>query len=166
MAFTDSETVPWRIRSAVVLLSRPVLIAAIPAAAERLCRLLPDQRTVCPASLAEAQAALAREPFALAIMGVHFDESRMFDLISYARASRLNRGVPIVCVLGVRRKLSTLTVHLLEETINGMSRCQFLDLTAVADDEPGNAVVRGTLMDYVAPPSAVHTLQRLKPSSI
>ena len=63
-------------------------------------------------------------------MGVHFDKSRMFDLISYARASALNRGVPIVCVLGVRRKMSKLTVHLLQETIDGMSGCQFLNLTA------------------------------------
>ena len=59
----------------------------------------------------------------------------MFDLISCARASVLNRGVPIVCVLGLRRKLSSLTVHLLQETINGMAGCQFLNLTLIADDD-------------------------------
>jgi hypothetical protein len=88
----------------VIPQSGAVLVAAIPVAVERLCRLLPNQRTVCPPTLGKAQLALAQERFALAIMGVHFDESRMFDLISYARASSLNRGVPIVCVLGVRRK--------------------------------------------------------------
>jgi hypothetical protein len=149
----------------VVPQSRPVLVAAIPLAAERLCRLLPDQRTVCPTTLDEAQAALARERFALAIMGVHFDDSRMFDLISYARASSLNRGVPIVCVLGVRRKLSTLTVHLLEETINGMPGCQFLNLTVIADDAAGNARVRGMLMEYLDPLLPERTLQQVKPSS-
>jgi hypothetical protein len=149
----------------VVPLSRPVLIAAIPAAAERLCRLLPDQRTVCPASLAEARAALARERFALAIMGVHFDESRMFDLMSHARASALNRSVPIICVLGVRRKMSRLTVHLLQETINGMAGCQFLNLTEIADDDTGNARVRGVLMEYVQPLLPERTLQQPKPSS-
>ena len=165
MGFPDSETVERAIRSAVVPQSRAVLIAAIPVAAERLCRLLPDQRTVCPANLAEAQVALARERFALAIMGVHFDESRMFDLISYARASSLNRGVPIVCVLGVRREMSTLTVHLLEEMINGMRGCQFLNLTVIADDETGNALVRGVLMDYLEPLLPERTLQQVKPSS-
>ena len=145
--------------------SRPVLVAAIPVAVERLCRLLADQRTVCPANLAEAQVALARERFALAILGVHFDESRMFDLISYARASALNRGVPIVCVLGVRRKLSSLTVHLLEETINGMAGCRFLDLTGIADDVTGNALVRGMLMDYLEPLLPERTLQQVKPST-
>lgn len=145
--------------------SRPVLVAAVPAAVERLCRLLPDQRTVCPATLVEAQVALARERFALALIGVHFDESRMFDLISYVRASSLNRGVPIVCVLGVRRKLSKLTVHLLQETINGMAGCQFLNLTLIADDDVGNALVRSALMEYLDPLLPERTLQQLKPSS-
>jgi hypothetical protein len=149
----------------VVPQSRPVLIAAIPSAAQRLSRLIPDRRIVCPSTLAEAQAALARERFALAVMGVHFDESRMFDLISHARASALNRGVPIVCVLGVRRKMSNLTVHLLEETINGMSGCRFLNLTVIADDEAGNALVRGMLMDYLEPLLPERTLQQLKPST-
>jgi hypothetical protein len=149
----------------VVPPSRPVLLAAIPVAVERLCRLLPDQRTICPANLADAQVALARERFALAIMGVHFDDSRMFDLISYARASSLNRSVPIVCVLGVRRKLSSLTVHLLQETINGMAGCQFLNLTLIADDDVGNALLRDVLMEYLDPLLPERTLQQLKSSS-
>ncbi len=79
MALTDSETAA----------SRAVLVATIPAAAERLSHLLLGQRLVCPADLPEAQPALSRESFALALMGVHFDESRMFDLVSSARASAL-----------------------------------------------------------------------------
>jgi hypothetical protein len=145
--------------------SRPVLLAAVPVAVERLCRLLPDQHTVCPANLSEAQVALARERFALAIIGVHFDESRMFDLISCARASVLNRRVPIVCVLAVRRKLSSLTVHLLQETINGMAGCQFLNLTVIADDDVGNALVRDVLMEYLDPRLPERTLQLVKPST-
>ena len=89
----------------------------------------------------------------------------MFDLISYARASALNRGVPIVCVLGVRRKLSRLTVHLLQETINGMAGCQFLNLTLIADDGVGNALVRDALMEYLDPLLPERTLQPLKSSS-
>jgi hypothetical protein len=143
-----------------------VLLAALPVAVERLCRLLPDQRTVCPANLAGAQVALARERFALALIGVHFDESRMFDLISCVRASSLNRGVPIVCVLGVRRKLSSLTVHLLQETIKGMAGCQFLNLTLIADDDVGNTLVRSALMEYLDPLLPERALQQLKPSSI
>ena len=52
--------------------SPSVLIAAIPAAQQRLCRLLPDWRLVVPVTLVEAQAALAREQFALAVLGVYF----------------------------------------------------------------------------------------------
>ena len=98
-------------------------------------------------------------------MGVHFDESRMFDLISSARTSSLNRGVPIVCVLGMRRKMSNLTVHLLEETINGMPGCHFLNLSVIPDDEAGNALARDVLMDYLEPLLPERTLQHLRPSS-
>jgi hypothetical protein len=150
----------------VISQSRAVLVAAIPAAAERLSRLLLGHRLVRPVNIAEAQAALSRESFALALMGVHFDESRMFDLISSARVSALNRDVPIVCVLGVRRKMSSLTVHLLEETINGMAGCQFLNLTVIADDEAGNALVRGMLGEHLQPGLPERTLQQVKPSSI
>lgn len=141
-----------------------MLVAAIPAAAERLCRLLAGERVVCPATLAEARAALARERFALAVLGVHFDKSRMFDLIAFARASALNREVPILCVLGVRRKMSYLTVRLLQETIEGMSGCAFLNLTAVPADEAGDALVRRVLGEYLQPLLPERTLLQLKPS--
>jgi CheY-like chemotaxis protein len=142
-----------------------VLLATIPAVAERLSRLLLGQRLVCPVNLAEAQASLSRESFALAVMDVHFDESRMFDLVSSARASPLNRDVPIICVLGVRRKMSMLTVHLLQETMSGMSGCQFLNLTVIADDEAGNALVRAMLGEHLQPALPERTLQQIKPSS-
>jgi hypothetical protein len=77
----------------------------------------------------------------------------------------LNRGVPIVCVLAVRRNLSSLTVHLLQETINGMAGCQFLNLTVIADDDAGNAMVRDALMEYLDPRLPERTLQPLKSSS-
>ena len=132
--------------------SASVLVAAIPAAAQRLCRLLPDCRLVVPATLGEAQAALAREQFALAVLGVYFAESRMFDLLSFTRSSALNRDVPVVCLLGARGRLSTLTVRLLEETVNAMPGCRFVDLTAIPDDAAGNAEVRARLMDCLLPP--------------
>ena len=151
--------------------SRAVLVAAIPQAAARLCRVLADQRIVVPATLAEAQAALARERFELAVMGVHFAESRMFDLLSCARASALNRHVPILCVLGARRNLSVLTVRLLEETIRAMPGCDFLNLSAVPDHDAGDALVREKLMEYLRPPlpaalaTTVRPLLPLDPSS-
>jgi hypothetical protein len=163
MGFPDSETAPPPAACVVAPESRPVLVAAVPLAAQRLSRQLPDQRLVVPATLAEAQAALARERFSLAVMGVHFAESRMFDLLSFARGSALNRDVPILCVLGVRRKLSPLTVRLLEETINAMRGCAFFNLTAIPDDEAGNALVRRTLMDFLQPPLSVTPVPEVAP---
>ena len=115
-----------------------------------------------PTTLAEAQAAFARERFELAVLGVHFAESRMFDLLSYARSSALNRDVPILCVLGARRNFTALTVRLLEETIRAMPGCEFFNLSAVPDDETGDARVREKLAEYLRPllPAAIATAER------
>lgn len=73
--------------------------------------------------------------------------------------------MPILCVLGVRRKISDLTVRLLGETTNGMAGCAFLNLSAIPDDEAGNALVRRALLQHLEPPprpvrSTVRTLHR------
>jgi hypothetical protein len=129
-----------------------VLIAAVPEAAARLRRILGAHATVVAQTLQEAQDALSRERFALAVLGVYFDESRMFDVMSSARASALNREVPIVCVLGLRGRLSAATVRMLQEIIDSMSACEFLNLAAIPDDDAGNALVRSRLARHLAPP--------------
>jgi len=129
-----------------------VLIAAVPAAAVRLRRILCAHAPVAVQTLQDAQDALSRERFSLVVLGVYFDESRMFDVMSYARASALNREVPIVCVLGVRGKLSDATVRMLREIIETMSACEFLNLVAIPDDDAGNARVLSRLARHLAPP--------------
>ena len=75
--------------------------------------------------------------------------------------------MPILCVLGVRRNLSPLTVRLLEETIHAMWGCAFFNLSATPDDEAGNALVRGKLTQYLQPaaPPPVRPLHQVDSSS-
>ena len=61
--------------------------------------------------------------------------------------------------------MSKLTVRTLQGTINGMSGCRFLNLTEIADDDAGNALIRGILTEYLDPRLPERTLQQLKPSS-
>jgi hypothetical protein len=118
-----------------------ILIATAPAAAKRLQGILAGYSMTVVHTVQEAQAVLAAERFTLAILGVYFDESRMFEVMSYARVSALNRDVPIVCVRGIPGNISPITLRMLEQTVNALSACEFLDLTAIPDIEAGNALV-------------------------
>ena len=103
---------------------------------------------LCARTFEEAKQALSAEQFALAVLGVYFAESRMFDLLALARGSASNRDTPIVCVLGLRG-LSDLLIRSLEQTINSMPRTAFLNLAAIPDDANGNVFVRSFLDRYL-----------------
>jgi hypothetical protein len=129
-----------------------ILIAAAPVAATRLQAILAGFSMTVVRTVAEAQSALAGERFTLAILGVYFDESRMFEVMSYARVGGLNRDVPIVCVRGIPGNISPITLRMLEQTVNALSGCEFLDLSAIPDDDAGNARVLRRLTRYLGPP--------------
>jgi hypothetical protein len=119
-----------------------IFVATVPVAAERLRRVLAGHRVVSVLTLAEAKQTLSREKFALAILGVYFEESRMFELLSFAKGSIMNRDTPVVCVLGMRGALSAATLRSLEQAVNSIRGSVFLNLVAIPDDEPGNVLVR------------------------
>ena len=132
-----------------------VLIAAVPIAAARLARILPGCNLTIPATSEEARRALDHERFTLAIVGVYFDGARMFELMSHIRMSALNRACPIVSVLGVRNGLPQSTLAMIQQTVNVMEGCEFLDLSALSDNELGNGVVVRRLARYLTPPAPV-----------
>ena len=80
-----------------------VLIAALPTAAARLLGMLPSCRTTVSATLEEARRALGCERFTLAIVGVYFDNARMFELMSHLRISPLNRACRNPALCGKRK---------------------------------------------------------------
>jgi hypothetical protein len=125
----------------VKILIPRILIAAAPPAAKRLQGILASYPLAVVHTIEEAQSALGAERFTLAILGVYFDESRMFEVMSYARLGDLNRDVPIVCVRGIPGNISPVTLRVLQQTVNALSGCEFLDLTAIPDDDVGNALV-------------------------
>src|SRR4051812_12884179 len=129
--------------------AKTILIATVPQAAERLRRILgADVRM--PTIFEEAAQLLRDERMALAIIGVHFAESRMFELLSFARGSVANRDTPIVCVLGIRGGLSEGLIRSIASTVNAMPGCVFLNLAALADDDAGNAKVLAFVEGFLA----------------
>jgi hypothetical protein len=135
-----------------------ILVATVPEATLRIQRALPDEALCIVRTIAEATRELRREAFRLAIFGLYFDESRMFELVSVARAAALNRGTPILCVHGNRRRVTSAALRGIEESVKTIG-CTWLDLAAIADDEAGRASLREELQNHLAavPPSAAES---------
>src|SRR5688572_31528219 len=75
---------------------------------ERLQRILAGHRLTIPHSVEEAKRELERREFAMVILGVLFDESRMFELLRVVRTFKANCFTRIVCMLTGDRKSTRL----------------------------------------------------------
>jgi DNA-binding transcriptional regulator YdaS (Cro superfamily) len=115
-----------------------VLVADAPQVTERLVRALSGHELVGVTRLAEAVHALKREKFGMIVIGVHFDESRMLELLQHVRISRREAAVPVVCVLGMQADLSPVAVQALDRAAKALMANAFLDLREFADDEGGD----------------------------
>ena len=109
----------------------------------RIAEILAGQEVVAVRTLAEAQRALARERFDLVIVAVHFDESRMFDLLRYLQSG--NHQGPVVCVRSQHFVSPAISIEGLEIATKALGATLFLDLTWYADDAQGNGAVRSLL---------------------
>jgi hypothetical protein len=114
----------------------------------RIARALPDEGLCVVRNVSEAAVALRQEAFRLAIFGLYFDDSRMFELIPVARAATLNRTTPILCVQGIRGRLSPAALRGLEQTVKAMG-CYWLDITAIDDDAAGRESLRQSLLRHL-----------------
>jgi hypothetical protein len=131
------------------LRAKNILLAVVPKADLRLRCVLAGYPLRSVRTIAEATQALREEQFALTIIGVYFDESRMFELLACTRASALNRATPVLCVLGVPSRFTELTLRGLERTVIAMSAQAFLNFNDFADDVAGNAALRRALERYL-----------------
>ena len=137
--FDDKADVP-------PLKDKPILLAV--AESERLKRILAGHRLTIPTNIDEAKAELQEREFAMIIVGVHFDESRMFELLRLVRTYKINQLTPVVCVLAVPSKLSDVAIEGLDHAVKAMLANAFLNLNKFPDDEQGNARVR-RIVDYL-----------------
>lgn len=115
---------------------------------ERLQRILAGHRLTIPSSVDEAERRLRAHEFALVILDVHFDESRMFELLRLVRIVPKNKLTPVVCVLSGPSKLSDVAIEGLDHAVKAMLANAFLNLHKFADDAEGNARLR-RICDYL-----------------
>ena len=115
---------------------------------ERLQRILQGHRLTIPRDVAEAERALRAREYALIVLGVHFDESRMFELLRLVRVWKENALTPVVCVLSGPSNLSNVSLEGLDHAVKAMLADAFLDLNKFPDDDRGNARLR-RICDYL-----------------
>ncbi len=128
------------------LRGQPILAAV--EGIERLSRILEGHELTVPKSIDEAKAELQRRKFAMILLGVHFDESRMFELLRLVRTYKANERTPVVCMLTSESRLSDVAVEGLDHAVKAMLANAFLNLRKFPDDAVGNARAR-RIIDYL-----------------
>ena len=114
----------------------------------RLERILAGHRLTIPHSVDEAKQWLEDHEFHMVILGVLFDESRMFELLRLVRTFNKNRLTPVVCVLATESRLSEVAIEGLDHAVKAMLANAFLNLNKFLDNKEGNARVR-RIVDYL-----------------
>ena len=121
-------------------MAKKILVADRPESERRLAAILAGHELVLVRSLSEARTALRGAHFDLVLVGVHFDESRMFDLMR-----DLEPGTQVVCVRSQHFQSHAISLEGLEIAAKTLGCTLFLDLTWYADDDTGNSAVREQL---------------------
>jgi CheY-like chemotaxis protein len=127
-----------------------ILVADTPESDRRLSEVLKGHELAFARTLSEAQRALAQGKFDLIVIGVHFDDSRMFDLVRHVRGSG-HDDPPVACVRCQRFVSPALSIENLEVAAKASACNVFLDLTKYPDDAHGNAEVRKLLEALLTP---------------
>jgi hypothetical protein len=130
----------------VPLKGKPILVAVeYPA---RLERILAGHELTLARDVDHAKEELEKREFALVVLGVHFDESRMFELLRQVRTLRMNSLTPVVCALAGPTKLSDVAIEGLDHAVKAMLANAFLNLNKFPDDDKGNGRLR-RIIDYL-----------------
>ena len=78
--------------------SAKILVAEHAQAEARLVSILSGHRSTYVHTLAQAREALGGQRFDLLLLGLQFDQARMFDVLSTLRRESRHRALPVVCI--------------------------------------------------------------------
>jgi CheY-like chemotaxis protein len=106
-----------------------ILVAASPEPRAIVERILAGHELLCVETMVQAEENLRQRQFDLILCTVAFDESRMFDLLRYAKSNPPSQRIPFVCTRvreSILRAPSTLTSTAL--TCQTLGAETFLDI--------------------------------------
>ena len=133
-------------------MTRRVLVADTAEGDRRIAAILSGYELKFVRTLEEARRALQDDGVDLVLIGVHFDDSRMFDLLRYMRTNPGKAGRCVVCMRSQRFVSTAITIEGLEIAARTLGCALFLDLTWYADDAQGNKAVRTLFEALLTPP--------------
>ena len=96
-------------------------------------------------TMKEAIAALSDWQPDLVVIGMRFDESRMFDLVRYVRSEPRHRTTPVVCLRVNRKGIAGLKLDGVKLAAQELGADLFLDFQKFPDDAKGNARIRSAI---------------------
>lgn len=132
-------------------MARRILVADTPEGDRRISAILAGYELVFVRTLADAQRAIERDSFVLVLVGVHFDDSRMFDLLRFLQAKGHPSDCAVVCMRSHHFASPAITIEGLQIAVKALGCNLFLDLTWYADDPAGNEAVRTLLEALISP---------------
>jgi PleD family two-component response regulator len=123
------------------LAMQKILVADVPQLDARLSGALGGRSLAFVRTLLEAERRLAAEEFGLVIIGLHFDDSRMFDLLRYVRSASRRRDQPVICLRSLSHRTSAISSESLKIACEALGADAFLDFGAYASEAAADAAL-------------------------
>jgi hypothetical protein len=111
-----------------------VLVADVAEMDERIRECLPEHELTFVRTMVEAVRELRRDGYQVVVIGLHFDESRMFELLSYIRSLAKYDDTPVLCVQGLELTLPEAVRKNIDVAVKAMGGKAFLDLRERSHD--------------------------------
>jgi CheY-like chemotaxis protein len=105
-----------------------ILIADVPQSHRVIAECLPGRELTFVHTLAEAKVALAGGDYDMVVVGVHFDESQAFALLSHLRSRQRYGYVPVVCVRIMATLLPQEMFKAIEDAIKMLGAVAFIEI--------------------------------------
>src|SRR4051812_1645782 len=121
-----------------------ILVADVPELDVRLTTVLQGYDLAFVRTMREAERRLSGSDFDLVVIGLSFDDSRMFDLLRHVRSAERNGGVPIICLRGVSQRASAISSESLKIACNALDASGFFDFAAYPSGAAADAALRQT----------------------
>ena len=141
-----------------------ILAAVAPDTEARVRRILTGHELLFVQNLGAARNAL-NSTIELILVGAHFDESRMFDLLDYIRSNVEHRKIPIVAAI-VGKDTHASTVRGIEYAAKIFGASVVVNLNDFADDETEDTRIRIIVEALLVPPHIIpDVVEKLSPQA-
>ena len=105
-----------------------VLVADIPEADSKIRECLPGHELHFVRTFGDAMRELRQNGYQMIVIGMHFDESRMFELLRYTRGLPHHKDVPVICVQCQDVMLSEAVLKNMDDAVRALGGTAFIDL--------------------------------------